>query len=76
MAGDQYAVEADGRKRQLPPKAANLRLAAGETLVLTTSGGGGLGNPHERDRERVAEDVAEGAVSPQMAAERYGAGVS
>jgi N-methylhydantoinase B len=76
LAGDQYAMEVEGGKRQLPPKAANLRLAAGETLVLTTSGGGGLGDPHERDRERVAEDVAEGLVSQQKASERYGAGVA
>ncbi len=73
LAGDQYVIECDGGRRPLPPKAANLRLAAGETLVLTTSGGGGLGDPHARDRARVAEDVAEGFVSEEAAARRYGA---
>lgn len=74
LAGDQYVIECDGGRRPLPPKAANLRLAAGETLVLTTSGGGGLGDPRERDRASVAADVAEGLVSERAAAERYGAG--
>ncbi|HIE62392.1 MAG TPA: hydantoinase B/oxoprolinase family protein, partial [Microbacterium sp.] len=74
LAGDQYAIEVDGGIRPLPPKAANLRLAAGETLVLTTSGGGGLGDPSERDPERVAEDVAEGLVSERAALEHYAVG--
>jgi len=72
LAGDQYAIEVDGATRPLPAKGANLRLAANETLVLTTSGGGGLGDPHDRDRERVAADVAEGFVSERAASERYG----
>jgi N-methylhydantoinase B len=76
MPGTQYAIETDGATRPLPAKGANLRLAAGETLVLTTSGGGGLGNPHDRDRERVAADVAEGFVSERAALDRYGAGSS
>ena len=76
LAGDQYAVGTDGTIRALPPKAANLRLDEGETLVLTTSGGGGLGDPHQREPERVAEDVAEGNISAEAARERYGREVS
>ncbi len=74
LPGDQYAIEVDGQTRPLPPKAANLRLAAGEVFVLTTSGGGGLGEPRERDRERVEDDVVEGLVTEQAAMERYGLG--
>jgi len=74
LPGTQYAIETDGAIRPLPAKGANLRLAAGEILVLTTSGGGGLGNPQDRDRERVAADVAEGFVSERAALDRYGAG--
>jgi N-methylhydantoinase B len=71
LAGDQYVIQVDGGIRPLPPKAANLRLAAGEILVLTTSGGGGLGDPRTRDRDRVADDIAEGLVSEDAAREHY-----
>ncbi|MEZ4289789.1 MAG: hydantoinase B/oxoprolinase family protein [Myxococcota bacterium] len=72
LAGEQYVIGVDGATRPLPAKAANLRLAADECFVLTTSGGGGLGPPAERDRERVLEDLAEGFVTPQAAAAVYG----
>lgn len=72
LAGEQYVIGVDGATRPLPAKAANLRLAADECFVLTTSGGGGLGPPAERDRERVLEDLAEGFVTPQTAAAVYG----
>ncbi len=75
-AGDQYVVTTDGGRRDVPPKAANLRMSEGETFVLTTSGGGGLGDPRARDPERVATDVAEGYVSPAAARERYGRAVA
>lgn len=72
-SGTQFVQEADGGERPLPPKGANLRLAANETLVLTTSGGGGLGPPADRAREAIAKDVAEGFVSATEARARYGA---
>jgi len=74
LPGTQFVIEADGEKRRLPPKGANLRLAAGETLVLTTSGGGGLGAASDRARSAVEDDVAEGFVTETAARERYGEG--
>ena len=41
-------------------------------MLLDAPGGGGFGDPHERDREAVARDVAEGIVSPEAARELYG----
>ncbi|MDX1433499.1 MAG: hydantoinase B/oxoprolinase family protein [Gammaproteobacteria bacterium] len=43
-----------------------------DRLVLEMAGGGGFGNPHERDPERVAEDVRNGIVSPERARSDYG----
>jgi N-methylhydantoinase B len=71
-AGDQYALTPDGEQRSLPAKGSNMPLSAGETLVLTTSGGGGLGAPRDRDPERVRADLAEGLVSPEAARSDYG----
>ncbi|MCU1560753.1 hydantoinase B/oxoprolinase family protein [Mycetocola sp.] len=48
------------------------KLAAGETLDNSTGGGGGWGNPFERDPNAVAKDVRNGFVSAGAAAEQYG----
>lgn len=45
---------------------------AGGTIVNLTGGGGGWGNPFERDPARVAEDVRQGFVSPERARQDYG----
>ncbi|WP_254861568.1 hydantoinase B/oxoprolinase family protein [Halovivax gelatinilyticus] len=44
----------------------------GETLSVRTGGGGGYGDPTERDPEAVREDVADGYVSREAARETYG----
>jgi N-methylhydantoinase B len=40
--------------------------------LIETSGGGGFGDPLEREPERVMADVGEGYVSDGAAKERYG----
>jgi N-methylhydantoinase B len=44
----------------------------GDEVVLTVPGGGGFGNPKEREREKVIEDVALGLVSVKAAQNIYG----
>jgi N-methylhydantoinase B len=44
----------------------------GDEIVLTVPGGGGFGDPRERERERVLEDVALGLVSSEAARDVYG----
>ena len=46
----------------------------GRRIVLETPGGGGLGNPRDRSREKVRRDVLDGLVSPGAAVKSYGAG--
>jgi N-methylhydantoinase B len=41
-------------------------------LLMESSGGGGFGDPLERDPARVAEDLAEGYVTPTAATDIYG----
>ena len=50
-----------------------LKLVPGDRLRITSSGGGGYGDPLERDLERVRFDVELGVVSPARAAVDYGA---
>ena len=47
-------------------------LDAGEVLANNTGGGGGYGNPFDRDPERVWRDVRNGFVSVAAAASDYG----
>jgi N-methylhydantoinase B len=49
-----------------------LTLRAGESLRVRTSGGGGRGDPLERDPALVLRDVRLGKVSPAHAAAAYG----
>jgi N-methylhydantoinase B len=41
-------------------------------IRLELPGGGGFGNPRDRDPERVAADVADGLISREAAAREYG----
>ena len=45
--------------------------AQGEWHLLT-GGGGGWGDPYEREAQAVLEDVAQGYVSPESAEKDYG----
>jgi N-methylhydantoinase B len=49
-----------------------LSLRAGDVVRVQTGGGGGYGNPLQRDPERVREDVLDGYVSPEAAEADYG----
>lgn len=48
------------------------RLDPGDVVTMEAAGGGGYGNPMERDPERVVEDVLNGYVTPDHAREEYG----
>ncbi len=44
----------------------------GERLILELPGGGGMGDPHDRDHRLVAADIRNGLVTPEQAAAEYG----
>ena len=70
--GGYYRRRVDGTLVKLPAKATRQRLAAGEALVVETSGGGGLGPVEHRDPTEVRLDVASGRVSIEGARRHYG----
>lgn len=51
-------------------------LKAGETISSRSGGGGGYGDPFERDPRKVADDVKKGYVSHEHAREEYGVAVT
>jgi N-methylhydantoinase B len=61
-----------GTERALTSKVAGLMLKRGDLLSVEFAGGGGWGDPYERDVGRVREDVARGYVSPESGREDYG----
>jgi len=48
------------------------QLKPGDVLVMDAAGGGGYGNPFERDPQLVADDIADGYVSLDAARTAYG----
>src|SRR5258708_40358737 len=55
-----------------PSKFTNVVLKRGDELRYRAPGGAGFGDPNNRDRAHVVEDVLEGYVSPEAARTDYG----
>jgi N-methylhydantoinase B len=53
-------------------KVARYRLERGEVARLATATGGGYGDPRERDRARILEDLHNGYITPEQAERDYG----
>ena len=62
-----------GTERELRGgKLSDVKVAPGDRVVLRPAGGGGYGNPLDRDPARVAWDIRNGYVSVQQGEEAYG----
>ena len=68
------AIARDGRVLPFstPGKVFDCQLRPGDTLIIEAAGGGGYGDPLERDPERVRADLAEGYITPTRARDTYG----
>ena len=53
-------------------KGTEIPLKAGDQVIFRTAGGGGYGDPRKRDPAALANDVAQGFVSPARAQEQFG----
>lgn len=51
------------------------QLKPGDLVTIDTAGGGGYGDPLEREPERVEKDVIEGYVTPGRARQDYGVSI-
>lgn len=59
----------DGR---VPHQKARTVIEPGQRVLMRYAGGGGFGEPLERERDKVREDVLDGYVSAEAAARDYG----
>jgi N-methylhydantoinase B len=55
-----------------PTKFTNVVLREGDELRYRTAGGGGFGDPAEREPERILEDLEDGYLTPDAARRDYG----
>jgi N-methylhydantoinase B len=68
----RYFLNREGEIQKIPGKNTNFRLKPGDYLSFETPGGGGYGDPKERDIEKVKEDIKQGYVSKEGAERDYG----
>jgi N-methylhydantoinase B len=73
-AGNSIGIRRNGRwEMDLPnAKIFNVRLNRGDAYMMQSGGGGGFGDPMQRDPALVADDVREGYVSSTVAHNVYG----
>ncbi len=72
-APQDLVIEEDGSdERVVGMYGAGVPLRERESFVIYTGGGGGYGNPLERDPALVLDDVEEELLSVEQAKERYG----
>lgn len=68
-----FIVNPDGPdRRELPGKLDGAPVRAGDVLLVTSPGGGGWGNPLERDPALVELDLRRGLVSAASVSDHYG----
>lgn len=58
-------------ERKLSSKA-QLKADPGDVLRIQTSGGGGYGDPTDREPERIRADIEDGLITPEHATDVYG----
>ena len=67
-----YLLKRPGEGEFTAMRGAHIAVDVGASAIVRTGGGGGWGNPLERDPEAVAHDVREELISADAARRDYG----
>jgi N-methylhydantoinase B len=72
------SIRRDGNDKDFdtPGKVSGHPIRKDDIVVIRSSGGGGYGDPFERDPEKVREDIEHGYVSAERARDGYGVVIS
>ena len=73
--GDAYGItirDGGGGEQTVAGMSDNIAIKAGSVVRIKTTGGGGWGDPLERETDLVCADVRSGLVSEGVALEKYG----
>jgi N-methylhydantoinase B len=68
----KWIIRGNAEPEPLPSKIDNVRVEEGDRIIFRTAGGGGWGDPLERDPQRVRNDVARKLTTLDKAREAYG----
>ena len=68
----RLTLSREGESQALKSKVGGIALRRGDVITVETSGGGGFGDPMERDPAAVKTDVETGYVTVAAAASDYG----
>jgi N-methylhydantoinase B len=71
-AGQVRVYKGGATEPDLVYKSEDYALDAGDIVIVETGGGGGYGEPRERDHAAIALDVRRGYVTPEAAHRDYG----
>jgi N-methylhydantoinase B len=71
---NRVTIEQEGKEYRPPhlSKDQDIHLLPGDRIRVSTPGGGGYGDPLERDPAKVALDVRRGYYTKEQAAQRFG----
>ncbi len=72
IGGGQYVEEVASGKRTYVSASGHVRIAKGDTWTGVATGGGGYGDPLQRDPERVRQEARDGVISRATALETFG----
>jgi len=68
----QRLIRAGGEVEALPSKITNISIHGGDLIWMAQPGGGGYGDPLQRDPAKVLDDLLDEKISPASAADVYG----
>lgn len=68
----QRLIRVGGEVEVLPSKITNVSIHGGDLIWMAQPGGGGYGDPLQRDPGRVLDDLLDEKISPASAADVYG----
>jgi N-methylhydantoinase B len=70
--GARFVIRVGTAQEHATPSSGRYEMQAGERFLLQSAGGGGYGDPRERDAAALSRDIAEGYVSADGAKKDYG----
>ena len=70
--GSKYIVNPDTPEARAVPSKGTFEVVPGQVVSVRTAGGGGYGDPRQRDPQSVLVDVVRGKISVEQARSDYG----